>query len=179
MWLYAHFCAILSGIELVDQHVWGGMTFIRSLLILLAFASAASAEFAVVATARDGGKVVHLFEVEELEDLPQQTIETKNDFIDGKREFSGPLVREVLAKVGRSDAREVIFTAVNDYTVTIPAEDFASFPVILALRMDGQLFSRRDKGPIWLMYPIDDYKALQAPDTNNKLIWQLVKMEVR
>ncbi len=44
---------------------------------------------------------------------------------------------------------------------------------------DGERLSLRDKGPLWLMYPIDDHAELQDPLYNVRLIWQLTSMELR
>ena len=69
-------------------------------------------------------------------------------------------------------------TAANDYTVEIQAAEFETYDVIFALDIDGEILSMRDKGPIWLMYPISDFEELQKPIYNNRLIWQLVRVEI-
>ena len=51
--------------------------------------------------------------------------------------------------------------------------------MILAMQADGTRLSIRDKGPIWLMYPVDDFPELQDPKYNLRLIWQLTVMELR
>ncbi len=51
--------------------------------------------------------------------------------------------------------------------------------MILALRTNGARLTIRDKGPIWLMYPLDDHAELRDPVYNSRLIWQLTTMELR
>ena len=58
----------------------------------------------------------------------------------------------------------VRFTAANDYFVDIPTSDFRDYDAILAMEADGKKLSRREKGPLWLMYPISDHPELQRPD---------------
>ena len=45
--------------------------------------------------------------------------------------------------------------------------------------MNGKRLSLRDKGPIWVIYPMTDNKELQDPAYNQRLVWQLVKIEVK
>ena len=115
----------------------------------------------------------------ELLAMPQVTVRTRTEFTDGVVEFVGPLARDVVELVGVNDATTAHLVAANDYSVDVPIQDFYQYDVILALYADGERLSLRDKGPIWLMYPIDDHAELQDPDYNRRLIWQLTTMELR
>jgi hypothetical protein len=111
--------------------------------------------------------------------LPQKVLRTRNEFVDGTTEFRGPLARDVVALIGRGSATRAVMTALNDYSVEIDLAEFSRYEVILALAMNGAPLSRRDKGPIWVIYPMDQYPELQDPSYNNRLIWQLVRIELR
>ncbi len=113
-----------------------------------------------------------------LEAMPQIEVRTSTAWTDGAPVFKGPLVREVLAAAGAAGT-EVEARALNDYWVSIPMADFDTYDVILALEMDGEPLSRRDKGPIWIVYPRDDHPALQTQAYNNRWIWQLQSLSVR
>jgi len=110
--------------------------------------------------------------------LSQHTINTENEFVDGMTAFTGPLARDVLALVGEGGSM-VVLTAVNDYAVEVPIEDFVNYDVVFAMSANGERFSRRDKGPIWVVYPMSDFAELQDPVYNARLIWQLVKVEIK
>lgn len=138
---------------------------------LLAFPARAETALLLV----NGNQSLEL-SLEDLEAMPQATVATTNDFVDGKVTYRGPLVRDVLARVGLDKADNVRFTAANDYYVDIPTQNFRDYDAILALEADGERLSRRDKGPIWLMYPISDYPALRDPIYTRRLIWQVVKI---
>ena len=56
------------------------------------------------------------------------------------------------------------FVAANDYYVDIPTEDFTTYDAILAMEADGERLSRREKGPLWLMYPISRPSGAARPD---------------
>jgi hypothetical protein len=46
------------------------------------------------------------------------------------------------------------------------------------MQANGKRLSLRDKGPIWLIYPLDDHAELQDPYYTIRLVWQLTKMEL-
>lgn len=113
----------------------------------------------------------------DLADLPQVTVVTQNEFTDGKVSFRGPLMRDVLERLALDHVDAVRFYAANDYYVDIPTSDFQKYDVILATEADGKPLSRRDKGPLWLMYPISDHSELQDQLYIRRLIWQVVRIE--
>lgn len=113
-----------------------------------------------------------------LEDLGRERIDTSTDWTDGTQSFEGPLVRDLLSRLGASGTT-VMATAANDYSVEIPVSDFLRYPVILALEMNGKRLTLRDKGPIWIVYPRDDHPELNDPLINGRWIWQLKRLEIR
>lgn len=127
------------------------------------------------ATAEDAAPIA-LLEAD-LALLPQASLRTGNEFTDGEHSYTGPLVRDVLRVVGLAEAGTVRFTAANDYTVEIPVADFDRYDAILARRLDGRPMSLRDKGPLWLMYPVSAHPELRDPIYVSRLIWQVVAVE--
>ncbi|MEQ9608911.1 MAG: molybdopterin-dependent oxidoreductase [Kiloniellaceae bacterium] len=119
-----------------------------------------------------------VFDREMLAALPQHEIRTSTEWTDGVKVFRGPLVRDLLAAVGAS-GETVVATAVNDYAVQIPLSDFSSYPVVLAMSMDGEVLSLRNKGPLWIVYPRDDHAELRKSEMNSRWIWQLRSLEIR
>ncbi len=118
------------------------------------------------------------FDLAMLRVLPGHTIRTTSPWTDGVATFRGPLLRTVLAAVG---ARGTTITAraLNDYAAAIPIADARRYPVLLALTRDGEPLSRRDKGPIWIVYPQDSYPELKTPVVHQRWVWQLHRLEVR
>jgi hypothetical protein len=115
--------------------------------------------------------------LDDLAAMPQVTVATENEFTDGKVAYRGPLVRDVLAQLQLDELENVRFVAANDYYVDIPTQDFLDYDVILAMSADGERLSRREKGPLWLMYPISDHAELESPLYLRRLIWQVVRIE--
>jgi len=153
-----------------------------SLLFLIAPVLPASADNHIdglILTVESASNEPIFYTLASFDDMAQTEISTSNEFVSGLVTYSGPLARELVAKVGGDPQSTVVLTATNDYQISVPAKDFFDYDVVLATRMDGEILSRRDKGPIWLMYPISSHAELRDSSVNSKLIWQLVKMEVR
>ncbi len=108
--------------------------------------------------------------------LPWVTIRTANDYIEGTATFSGPLLRDVLAPLELAPGTTLRAVALNDYAVDIPYDDALAYDVVVAREMNGIPMRIRDKGPLWLMYPLDTHAELDGTSVNHKLIWQLVQL---
>lgn len=150
--------------------------------VVLAFAqsSAAVAQDTIltVLSQSDGVTGEVNYTLEDLDALPQVEIRTINEFVDGPTRFEGPLARVILKQTSDINATKVSLIAANDYEIEVPIADFRKYDVILATRQEGKLLSRRDKGPIWVIYPMSDHSELRDSVYNSRLIWQLVRMEV-
>lgn len=118
------------------------------------------------------------FDREMLDALPQHRLETYTDWTEGLQVFEGPLLADVLERVG-AYGTSLRATALNDYQVEIPRADSEKYPVLLALRQNGAPMSVRDKGPIWIVYPNSSPEAAIASPHNDKSIWQLRSLDVQ
>jgi len=156
------------------------MIFCAAIWFGAGIAPATSADGLLMSRPEDlGGAAEKMVTLEELRALPQVSLTVDLEFLDGTKEFRGPLLRDVVQIMGHGTGTMAHLTAINDYAIDVPLADFDRYDVILALEMDGMPLSVRDKGPIWVMYPINDHEELRDPETNNKLIWQLVRLEVQ
>mgnify|MGYP001431039222 CR=1 FL=1 len=158
-------------------------TLTRRAALAAALAFAATAPSALAASENllviDGPSAASReFSRADLEALPQHVIETATNFTDGRPVFRGPRLSDALEAAGQKSGERLLLVAANDYKVEIPAEDLDRYGVILAMEMDGAPLTLRNRGPIWLMYPVDTL-AKEDREINDKLIWQLVRVEVR
>ncbi len=117
------------------------------------------------------------FDLPMLEKLGISRLKTATAWTEGKPVFEGVLVRDLFNQVGAS-GEKVTVVALNDYKVDIPMSDFKNFPVILAYRMDGQALRVKDKGPLWIIYPADDFPELNNKQTQNKWVWQVKEIQI-
>jgi hypothetical protein len=148
------------------------------LLVETALPAAADA-ILVIRNSTDPGQSEHEFTDADLLALPQRTVRTRTEFTDGVVEFVGPLARDAIGHFDIAGATSLHLVAANDYSIDIPISDILEYDVILAMEANGKRLSIRDKGPIWLMYPLDDHPELQDAVYNARLIWQLTFIEIR
>ncbi len=113
------------------------------------------------------------YTLEELLALPQTTVVTKNDYVDTATTFQGPRLRAVLEPLNVGPDASLKMVALNDFSSNVPAVDAFDYDVILAVLRDGEPMSVRDKGPIWVIYPMDDHAELRDDSFNGRLVWQL------
>lgn len=154
---------------------------LASMALILAAAlvprTTAAAEAAALTLSRGPGGETRDLTLDDLMALPQTTVVTENEFSDGPVAYRGPLARDVLDQLDLMQFAVVRFVAANDYYVEIPTEDLRRYDVILAIEADGAPLARREKGPLWLMYPISDNHELRDPLYIHRLIWQVVRIE--
>ena len=124
------------------------------------------------------GKGVAEFDRAMLEAMQATAIETMTPWTDGVALFEGPLVRDLMKRVGARGSR-LQATALNDYSVEIPIEDFARYPVILAMKVNGEVLRTRNKGPLWIIYPWSDRPELRSEVGYSRSIWQIKELVVR
>jgi hypothetical protein len=118
-----------------------------------------------------------LFDRDMLEALGAEEVATKTPWHNGVTRFSGVRLDKLMTLVG-AKGRAVTATAINDYVTTIPIDDFARYGVILALKMNGEYMSVREKGPLFIIYPFDSDPALQTQQYLGRSAWQVVKLKV-
>jgi hypothetical protein len=118
------------------------------------------------------------FDLAMLENLKGRITRTKTPWMEGQSEFSGPLLREVLAAVGAT-GKTLKVTALNDFVAYLPDKDALEHDTILATRLDGSIMSVRDKGPLFLIYPFDREPALYNEKYFARSVWQITEIEVR
>lgn len=158
--------------------VVGGRPWLMAVLLIAGAWPAEADTMLTLRNAAQPGVEVELTEAELLA-MPQTTIRTRTVFTDGVVAFTGPLARDVIARSPAGTATIAHLIAINDYASEIPLSDLMEYDVILAMSADGKRLSVRDKGPIWVMYPIDDHPELQEQKYNPRLVWQLRTIELR
>ncbi len=111
--------------------------------------------------------------------LPRHRIETSTPWTDGPNVFEGVLLSDLFDFLGVKDARTLRAVALNEYEIVIPFSEAIDHGALLAMYMDGKPLTRRDKGPIWIVYPRDGNPRIQDERHDARWVWQLVRIEVR
>ncbi|MCF1743049.1 molybdopterin-dependent oxidoreductase [Paradevosia shaoguanensis] len=111
--------------------------------------------------------------------LPQHRIETSTPWTDGKKAFEGVLISDLFDFLGVRDAQTLRAVALNEYEIASPFSEAIEHGALLAMRMDGKPLTRRDKGPIWIVYPRDGSPRIQDERHDARWVWQLTRIEIQ
>lgn len=117
------------------------------------------------------------FDMGRLAALPQITIDTRTPWYPQPRQFTGPLMRDVLSAGGAQGSR-LRLLALNDYQVEMPVDDAMRYDVIVARLLDNKPMTVRDKGPLFIMYPFDTHPELRSAVHYGRCAWQLRAIEI-
>ena len=117
------------------------------------------------------------FDLDMLKAMPVSGFDTTTTWTDGMHRFEGVPLKALLDAVGAEGAK-ITATALNDYAVEIPIEAIEENVPILAYHIDGETFSRRDKGPLWIVFPYDSSPEYQTELVYGWSIWQLSKLTI-
>ena len=145
-------------------------------LVLSGTMSAALADDTIL-TIRSADGVSRSFTMDELEAMPKVGFTTKTVWTEGPHHFTGPSLKAVLEAAG-AQGTTISARALNDYTIQIPFESLEDGAPIIATRIDGEHFPRREKGPLWIVYPYDSARKYQAEIIYGRSIWQLSDLSV-
>lgn len=117
------------------------------------------------------------FDLGMLQALGEAVIETETIWTPATHRFAGVLLEDILDHVGATGT-QISATAINDYSVTIPVSDAGREGPIVAYSMDGASMSRRDKGPLWVIYPFSSSADYRTEVIYSRSIWQLDRLVV-
>lgn len=118
------------------------------------------------------------FDLDMLHALGTRAISMTTSWTDGTQEFSGVLMRNLMAAVG-AKGKTVEAIALNDYTYAIDIEDFSLYPVIAATKLNGKILRIRDKGPLWIVYPLDTFTEVEKVSIERRMVWQLRQLIIQ
>ena len=109
--------------------------------------------------------------------LPQGRFTGETPWTKDNVTFTGPLGSAVLDLVGASGTTMKV-VALNDYASDVPVADFRQHAVILATHRDGTPMTVRDRGPLWIIYPMDRDASLRNAVVYARSVWQIRDIEL-
>lgn len=141
---------------------------------LLGTLLAAVAQADLLTIEQDGQRIV--LSRADLEAYPQISIDTVTPYTEGINRYTGPYLKAVLSDAGVS-SETFKMRALNDYVVTVQARELDDIEPIIALEMNGEPMSVRNKGPLWVMLPLSEQPRLDKAPYHRLMIWQLSHIE--
>jgi len=112
------------------------------------------------------------FDMAMIEKLPQHSFTTLTPWEKQPIQFTGPLLRDVLAAV-KAQGTLIKAMALNDFQSTIPMEDAMKYDMVMALKMNGQPIPVKTKGPLFIVYPYDAKPELRSAVYYERSPWQV------
>ncbi|WP_233868134.1 molybdopterin-dependent oxidoreductase [Paraburkholderia adhaesiva] len=110
--------------------------------------------------------------------LPVHAISTSTAWTP-RSTFTGPLLSDVLKAVG-AYGHEIEIHTLDDYVCDVPVADAEHYGVVLAYAMNGQRLKVSDYGPLFLIYPRDQYpQELDGAAGDAKFAWQIKSMTIK
>lgn len=116
------------------------------------------------------------FDREMLEALGRKSLKATFVISGRTQMYEGVPLRSVLERVGGKGGT-IRASALNEYEIDIPWSDL-KFDPLIAMSADGEVLKIRDKGPLWIVYPRDDYSALRNDVHDSRWIWQLNRLQI-
>lgn len=118
------------------------------------------------------------FDREMLQAFRMHKMSVTTSWTDGLQEFSGVLMSDLMKAVG-AQGKSVEAVSLNGNTYSIPVEDFSRYQVILAMKLGGKFLRIRDKGPLWIIYPLDKFTDTEKIAIEPRMVWQLRRLIVK
>ncbi|QUJ76567.1 oxidoreductase [Sulfitobacter albidus] len=146
-----------------------------AMALVIGLGTSAKAENTLLTVTFDGK--THSFDAAALEKLGLEVVETSTIWTEGVQRFEGVSLAVLAAEIGATEGK-FLATAINDYTIEIPLSDATENGPVIAMRVNGEEMSVRDKGPLWIIYPYDANADYRTEVIYSRSIWQLDRIEV-
>ncbi|NND91954.1 MAG: hypothetical protein HKN42_13930 [Granulosicoccus sp.] len=118
------------------------------------------------------------FDLAMLEQLGAESITTRTPWTDGPTLFTGVRLNVLLdAVMARSHSFRAL--AIDDYWFDFNDIDIEKYPIIVSYKQNDSLMTARNLGPLWIMFPFDDYPELLSEVNKAACVWQLNSLVVR
>ena len=117
------------------------------------------------------------FDIDMIHAMPVNSITTTTEWYDGPAEFVGVNMNYLMELVGAS-GNDLDASATDGYKVLIPLQDTIDYPMVLAYEAYGEELLANRRGPLWIMYPFDDFPDTQTDEYTERAIWQVVELNI-
>jgi hypothetical protein len=146
-------------------------------LFLAVVMQTAFAQGDIILTVKDSSGASINYDLAALEALVSTTLDTHTSWTDGPQRFTGVRASVLLAALGTRGATVRSLT-LNNYETSMSVKEITDYPVIIAYKRNGEYMSIRNKGPLWVIFPLKDFPELDGLETDQKMAWNLRQLIV-
>lgn len=122
---------------------------------------------------------VKKYSLDKIESLGLKRLGTSTFWKEDDGVYEGVLLIDLLSHAKMEKCTSIVVTALDDYQIEIPCEDFRKWPVLLATRRDGKTMSVRKKGPTRIIYPKDIGGDIALSDMRSRWIWAIKTISLK
>ncbi len=125
----------------------------------------------------------YTFDFASIASLPAVTFRPTLEYDAKPHSLSGPLLTDVLERVGATDSGEtkIVLRAIDGYTVMTTLDTLRARRFILATHLDGKPLPLGGLGPLWAVYDADHIPELAAKPLKERFVlcpWGLYHVQV-
>jgi hypothetical protein len=125
----------------------------------------------------------YVFDLEGLRKLGETTYSVKTPVDEvgdaGKVEYRGvPLVRIVSFAGFKKEARKIYIYGGDGYTADLSFEELPRLKPLVAYERDGVSMSSYKKGPLMLVFPMDELSSQNRKTAERMWVWNLKKIRI-
>lgn len=115
----------------------------------------------------------------ELVRMPQHELVTQTPWTTEKHRYRGVLMSDLLKTYHLAQYATLNAGALNNYQTELTVDYLLRYPVLLAMQDNGVDLTPRNKGPLWIVFPLSDYPELDVPNIHRMMVWQLSSLSVQ
>lgn len=124
-----------------------------------------------------GDGITVQFTMKDLMALPAVSFETATLGIADAQQFKGVPVTELMEHVGVTEGTLEV-SAIDDYAIELELSTAGKGRATIAYEQNGAPISRRNKGPLRIVYPYDTFSPLERDLFFTYSIWQVERIVV-
>jgi hypothetical protein len=138
----------------------------------------AASDQTTILTVEDHNRV-YSYSLAQISQMQDSKIVTATPWTKGKTSFQGIAIATLLKSLHVKNYTKLKISALNQYWSMIPRTDIEKYNPILAIKQNGKYMPIRNKGPIWVIYPLSESDELHNKALHSRMVWQVSKIEIR
>lgn len=146
------------------------------ILSLLCFAPVISANTVLFSDSPQKARVA--LKLEDIQSLPKTSYTTELPWSKGESEFTGVKLSTLLIHVYGDIPAQIDISGLNNYHALVTRPDIVKYQPILAYQKDQHYLKIRDKGPYWVVYPLNLYPELNRSAYHAQMVWQVNEIKL-
>lgn len=113
----------------------------------------------------------------EFASLPQHELVTQTPWTTEKHTYRGVYMLDLLKKYDLLSYAKLTAIALNNYTTELTVGSMINGQALIAREDNGVKMKPRNKGPLWIVFPLSEHPELDNPDTHRMMVWQLFRIK--